>query len=164
MAKHKFRVVQGCPCPINIAPYIEIVTQDAKAMVNSIYRGADAERLLNAHGHSSQRQLYTGWIERRPGYLPANPPGFSTHELRSDGVAYPSVPRSAELPWWCQGFDVNDADVPHVKAAAARYGWEVWQPYSSGSEVHHLNFRRQPRPTRRTAARIVRLRLTLPRH
>lgn len=163
MAKHAFRVVQGCPCPQNIAPYIAIVLNDTKAFVNSIYRGADAEKLLNAHGHMSQAQLYSGWEQRRVGFLPANPPGFSTHELKSDGVAYPHVPRGHDLPWWCQGFDVNDSEVVRVIAAAHRYGWELWRPYSSGSELHHLNFRRQPKPTRRTAVRIVRLRLTLPR-
>lgn len=161
---HEFRVINGCPCPKNIAPYIAIVLSDARASANSIYRGSDAEKILNAHGHSSQAQLFAGWEARRPGFLPANPPGFSTHELKSDAAAYPNVPRGHDLPWWGQGFDVNDADVPHVITAAARYGWVLWRPYPTGSEFHHLNFKRQPKPTRKTAARIIRLRLTLPRH
>lgn len=160
MAEHVFRVIGGCPCPQNIAPYIAIVLADARATVNSIYRGTDAERILNAHGHQSQAQLYALFRAGRGN--PANPPGFSTHELKSDGVAYP-VGRGQDLDWWMQGFDVNDSEVDRVIAAAARYGWVLWRPYSSGSEFHHLNFRRQPRPTPRTAARIIRLRLTLPR-
>ena len=161
---HKFRIVGSCPCPENIAPYIEIITRDAMAMVNSIYRGDDARALLNAHGHSSQAQLFAGWEARRPGFLPANPPGRSTHELKSDGLAYPSVSPGEDLPWWGQGFDVNDADVLRVIMAARKHGWSVFRPYTSGSEFHHLNFLREPKPmTLRMRARITRTRLTLPR-
>lgn len=162
MSKHDFRVINGSPVPKLIAPYIAIVTQDARATVNSIYRGADAEPILHAHGRASQRDLWNGWQARRPGFNPANPPGFSTHELKSDDVAY-NVPRGHDLAWWQQGFDVNDSDVHRVIAAAKRYGWVLWQPYPGGSEFHHLNFRRQPRPTPRTAVRILRLRSKLPR-
>lgn len=155
-------LVQRCPVFNDIGPYISIVTGDAHATVNSIYRGQDAETLLNKYGHSSQAQLYDGWIHHRPGFLPANPPGFSTHELHSDGVAYPAVPRGGRLPWWGCGFDVNDSDVEHCVRIAASYGWELWRPYSSGSEFHHLNFKRVPQPGRQRM-RIYRLRRTLPR-
>lgn len=160
---HDFCLVQGCPVAKSIAPYIAILATDAHATVNSIYRGADAERILNAHGHRSQAQLYRGWQRRLPGFLAANPPGFSTHELKSDGVAYPSVPRGRALAWWQQGFDVNDSDTGRVIEQARAHGWVVWRPYPAGSEFHHLNFRRRPRPGWRTAARILRLRVTLPR-
>lgn len=168
MAKHEFRVVQGAPAPKNIAPYISIILSDAGAGVNSIYRGDDARALLNAHGHKSQAQLSDDWQHRRPGALPANPPGFSTHELKSDGSlgiwqAY-HVPRGGDLPWWGQGFDVNDSQVAAVKRAAAKHNWQVWQPYPTGSEFHHLNFRVEPKPhSLKDNLRIKRLRLTLPR-
>lgn len=162
---HKFRIVGTCPCPENVAPYIKIIMDDAHATVNSIYRGDDARALLNAHGHRSQAQLYNEWLQRAPGANPANPPGRSTHELKSDGVAYPSVNPGRDLPWWGQGFDVNDADVLRVIMAARKHGWAVFRPYTSGSEFHHLNFAREPRPmTLRMRARIIRTRLTLPRH
>lgn len=159
---HDFRVIQGCPVPKNIAPYIAIVARDANATVNSIYRGHDAERILNAHGKHSQAQLYAMFLAGHGN--PANPPGFSTHELKSDGVAYPRTPRGHDLLWWQQGFDVNDADVLRCIRAARSHGWFLWRPYSSGSEFHHLNFVRRPWPRPRTALRIVRLRRTLPRH
>jgi hypothetical protein len=159
----KLCLVQGSPVYNDIGPYISILATDAKATVNSIFRGPAAQELLNAHGKHSQAQLYQGFIDREPGFLPANPPGFSTHELRSDGAAYPSVGRGDRLAWWQQGFDVNDSDVDRVIAQGHTHGWVLWRPYDSGSEFHHLNFRQRPGPGPRTIARIYRLRATLPR-
>ncbi len=158
--RHNWRVIQGAPCPKNLAPYVAIVVNDARATVNSIYRGQDAEGILNRYGKHSQRQLYQLYLDGRGN--PANPPGFSTHEQKSDGAAY-NVPRGHDLVWWQIGFDVNDGDVNRVIRAAARYGWQLWRPYPAGSELHHVNFARQPRPTPRTFLRIVRLRRSLPR-
>jgi hypothetical protein len=165
---HSFRMVasRGTPVPLpaNIAPYVFIVVTEARAELNSGYRGADAEALLNKYGHRSQRQLYEAWLRREPGANPANPPGFSTHEQRSDGAAYPGVPRGHDLPWWGVGFDVNDEDVERCIAVARAYHWELFRPYPDGRERHHLNFKRRPIPrSPGTAARIIRLRLTLPR-
>lgn len=157
----EFRVIQGCPCNKWIAPYFAIVTADAHATVNSIYRGQDAARILHKHGHSTQAELYRLYLEGKGN--PANPPGFSTHELRSDGVAYPSAPRGSDLQWWQQGIDVNDDDIAHVRHQAVLHGWHMFQPYHSGTEFHHLNFRHKPRPTRHTVRRLWHLRRTLPR-
>lgn len=156
-------VVQDCPCFSDIAPYISIVATDAHATINSIYRGQDpaAKRILHKYGKRTQAELYWMYVHGQ-GY-PANPPGFSTHELYSDGVAFPSVPRGHRLPWWAQGFDVNDSDVERVIWQAASHKWKLWRPYPTGSEYHHLCFRERPRPTPRTLARIRRLRATLPR-
>jgi len=157
-----FRVIQGCPVNAIIAPYIWIVTNDCHATVNSIYRGEDAAGILHAHGHHTQAELYEMYLNGQ-GY-PANPPGFSTHELRSDGHAYPRVPRGDALAWWQQGFDVNDADVANVEAQAHKRGWWLFRPYQSGSEFHHLNFETKPIPrSPQTLYRIKRLRSTLPR-
>jgi lysozyme len=35
--------------------------------------------------------------------------------------------------------------VPKLIEAAKHYGWDLFQPYPSGSEAHHLNFRRRPK-------------------
>jgi hypothetical protein len=155
-----FRVINGCPANVWIAPYIAIVCNDAKATVNSIYRGQDAAHILHRHGKHTQQELWDMY-QRGQGY-PANPPGRSTHELKSDGVAY-RVPAGRDLKWWQQGFDVNDQDVQNVINQAAWHGWALYRPYSTGSEYHHLNFARRPWPTRHTLARIIRLRATLPR-
>src|SRR5437764_767102 len=134
--KHDFRVVQGCPVGKLQAPYIEIIAEEAKAVVNSIYRGSDAEHILNAHGRHSQAQLYVMFLHHQGN--PANPPGFSTHEQKSDGVAYPHVPRGHDLQWWQVGIDVNDNDVLDFIRAAGRHGWHLFRPYHSGSELHHV--------------------------
>jgi hypothetical protein len=147
MPKHHFRVIDGCPCPERVAPYIALVTIEQGFSVNSVYRGDDARAILNRHGHQSQAQLYEGWVERRPGYNPANPPGHSTHELKSDGVAYPDIPSGDDLEFWMQGFDVDDSEVEDVKHQAAIRGWELFQPYDSTSEFHHLNFKHRPGPS-----------------
>ena len=158
--KHDFRTVQNCPVGKLQAPFIAIIVDDAHATVNSIYRGVDAESILNAHGKHSQAQLYRMFLDGTG--APANPPGFSTHEQKSDGVAYPLIPRGNNLEWWQVGFDVNDGDVISCIRMAGRYGWHLFQPYRSGVEFHHLNFASQPQPDGQSD-RINHLRDTLPR-
>ncbi|GAC1406331.1 MAG: hypothetical protein NVSMB60_26140 [Mycobacterium sp.] len=144
----KFRIIQGCPCPESIAPYIALLARDTGATINSIYRGGDARQLLHAHGKHTQAEIH----QSNPGI--SNPPGRSTHELRSDGVAY-SGPVGRLLPEWCVGIDVNDGDVSRMMAHAMRHGWELKQPYTRGVEFHHICFKRQPFPKNTT----MRLRL-----
>lgn len=152
-----FRVIQGCPVNVLIAPYFALLASETRAMVNSIYRGQDAAHILHAHGHHTQAELFAT--------LPrgmANPPGRSTHELKSDGVAY-NGPIGRQLEWWQQGIDVNDGDVQHMIRAARKHGWQLHQPYAAGVEFHHLNFRTRPQAHGFTRARIILLRSTLPR-
>ena len=154
----RFLVLQGCPCNPTLAAYLALLHADTCCTFNSIYRGTDARAILHKHGKHDQAELYA---TLPPGT--ANPPGRSTHELRSDGRPYPG-PIGRKLRWWQQGFDVNDDDVPKVIKAANLRGWDVWQPYPGGVEFHHLNFRRKPRPKGpRTLARLIRLRRSLPR-
>jgi hypothetical protein len=152
----KYRVVAGCPCGEQIAPYIELLRRESGCTINSIYRGQDAAAILHRHDKHTQAELYST--------LPAgtaNPAGRSSHELRSDGRAFRG-PVGRRLDWWEQGFDVNDDDIAAVKRAAKKYGWEVYQPYPGGVEFHHLNFRRKPvARTRRTRLRLIYLRRRL---
>jgi hypothetical protein len=78
----------------------------------------------------------------------ANPPGRSTHELRSDGQAYPG-PVGRKLAEWQVGVDsgsntTHDRDA--IEAAARRLGWPVKHAYAAGVELHHWNFAKRPRP------------------
>lgn len=151
-----FLVVQGNPCNSKVAPYFALLLAETGSTANSIYRGQDAAEILHRHGKHSQTELY------EQGY-PANRPGASTHELFSDAVAY-AGPVGRKLEWWQQGIDVNDRDVERMIAAAKEHGWELFQPYKSGSEYHHLNFRRRPRPhSLRCRLKLIRLRHSLPR-
>lgn len=154
-----FRVINGCPCNARLAAYIALLVEETGTTVNSLYRGDDAADILHRHHHHTQAEIYAS---SPPGV--ANPPGRSTHELRSDGVAY-AGPIGRRLDWWQNGVDVNDVDVGRMKAAARSHGWELFQPYpSSHVEFHHLNLKAIPHPpSLRTRLRLIRLRATLPR-
>lgn len=139
----KYVIVQDCPVPARLAPILRKILNESGARLQSCYRGTDAQDLLHAHHKRSQSELYHGWICRLPGYLPANPPGFSTHELRSDGVAYP-VKRGSRLKWWQVGIDIDDAHVNAFIKVAKKHGWIAWRPYPTGLEHHHVNLKRMP--------------------
>lgn len=141
----KFEVIDNCPVPVQIAPQVRLLKHDVpKAVLQSAYRGDQAAGLLRRLGKSTQAMLYRGWLKRLPGFNPANPPGFSTHELHSDGVAYRG-PRGRIIRAWGCGLDWNDDAVGDLIQAAHRRGWELFRPYKSGSEHHHLNFRKYPK-------------------
>jgi hypothetical protein len=140
----KYVVVQGCPVPRQLAPFLTAVLGESGAHLESCYRGADAEALLRKLGKHSQAWLYEH--QGRPEQPnPANPPGRSTHELRNDGAAYAQWKAGARIPWWACGIDIDDAHVPQLLRAAARRGWQVSRTYpSSIREYHHVNFRKPP--------------------
>lgn len=141
----RFVVIDNCPVPRRLARRVRALKRTVPgAQLNSCYRGSGATRLLHRLGKHTQAELYHGWINRQPGFYPANPPGFSSHELRSDGTPFYG-PRGRRLPFWKVGMDWNDADVPRLIEAAKRRGWVLQRPYSSGSEYHHISFARRPR-------------------
>lgn len=136
---HQLRQFQGNAVYNDIAPYIVILTEDVRGTVNSINRSDAAAAILHRHGKHTQRELFN---TLPPGQ--ANPPGFSSHELKSDSLSRWGFPRGADLLWWQQGFDVNDGEVAAFKRAAQQHGWVLWQPYPGTVEFHHLNFARRP--------------------
>lgn len=156
----QFEVIDRCPVPKAIAAQVRVLKRDVPgARLNSAYRGDLAAGILKRLGKSTQAMLYRGWLRRLPGFNPANPPGFSTHELRSDGVAYRG-PRGRPLRAWGCGMDWGPPDlVDDVIAAARRRGWSLFRPYSSGSERQHLNFKSKPklRKPRRSLVRATRV-------
>lgn len=108
-------------------------------LVSADRRKGVAER----YGKMSQFALWVGWLARKAGFNPANPPGRSTHELRSDGVAYRG-PVGRPLAWWQLGLDVTYAD--ELRKILRLKGYDVRRPYPDGREAHHLNFYRSPWP------------------
>jgi lysozyme len=134
-------VLDGCPCPRPLYAVLKKLKKETGCTYQSIYRGTDAEALLNRYGKHSQAYLYAH--QGTEGIGPANPPGQSTHELCSDGVPYPG-PLGRKLVWWQCGIDVDDAHVEALIAAAKRHGWKLYRPYPSGSEYHHVNFAAKP--------------------
>src|SRR5207237_10658943 len=113
----RFVVIDNCPVPAEIAEQVKALKRDVpSAVLQSAYRGDQAAGLLKRLGKSTQAMLYNGWLHHLPGFNPANPPGRSTHELRSDGVAYRGPVGRPIAPWGC-GLDWNDSDVPKLIAA-----------------------------------------------
>jgi hypothetical protein len=157
----KHLIVDGCPCPASVAPYVHLVLREAGQTASSIYRGEDAKKLLHAHGKMTQAEIHRAMPNI------SNPPGLSQHELRSDGVGTPNVPRGGKLHAWQVGVDAGTNDrsaQDRITQAAKRFGWHVRHPYSRGAEGHHWQFATRPKPKGlRQRARIIRLRATLPR-
>ena len=110
-----------------------------KGKVNSADR---RKGIPEKYGKLSQYALYMGWLAGKAGYAPANRPGRSTHELRSDSVAYRG-PVGRPLAWWQLGLDVTESD--QLLAILNRLGYDAFRPYSAGSERHHINLRKSPR-------------------
>lgn len=158
--KRKFRVIDGCPCPASIAPYVYIVLEGAKQDANSIYRGEDAKSILHRHGKHTQEEIHR--------MFPAisNPAGRSQHELKSDGVGN-AGPVGRNLAEWQIGVDSGGDDHDSkmaINRSAARNGWKTRHPYKRGVEGHHWCFALRPRPKNlKQRARIIKLRATLPR-
>lgn len=156
----KFLIIDQCPCPASIAPYVFIVLRDAGQTASSIYRGEDAKALLHRYDKHTQAEIH----EMMPAI--SNPPGRSEHELRSDAVGKPG-PVGRVLEEWEQGVDsgANDpASKARIEAAARRHGWRVVHHYPAGVEGHHWCFAEQPRPHNlKQRARILKLRASLPR-
>ena len=138
--KIEFDVIDRCPVPRELADEIRFLKQKTGATLNSCDRSSEAEPLLRANGKSSQRELFE--LAQAGKGNPANPPGFSTHERRNDGTAYPGR-RGTRLENWQVGMDWSPPD-PVVREAAKR-GWIVTVTYpNNAQEAHHLNFRKAP--------------------
>jgi hypothetical protein len=154
-------LINGCPVPASIAPYIKLVLDHAGQQASSIYRGQDAAALLHAHGKHTQAEIHKMYPTI------SNPPGRSQHELCSDGSGNPG-PVGRRLQEWEVGVD-SGTDDPQAKAkiesAASHYGWTVRHPYSRGVEGHHWCFASQPKPNSHVSAdHISRIRHSLPTH
>lgn len=144
----RYALIDGKPVPAQMAPAMRAVKARTGATLVSCLRDQAAVGWARRRGArlQSQPELWNGWVRRLPGVNPANPPGFSTHELRNDGPAYPNLPRGARLPWWAAGQDWEPAKVPAVIAAYRALGWLVTRTYpSSLREAQHVNVRRPGR-------------------
>lgn len=140
-----FVIFSGNVAPKKLVPLLTVIQQETGCSYSSIYRGDGVSSLLRQLGKMSQRELYDGWVHRRPGFNPANPPGYSTHELRNDGVAY-AGPRGRKLAWYKCGIDVDDAHVHAFIEACNRHGWHAHITYPSDPrEFHHVNLTKRPK-------------------
>lgn len=171
----KFLIIDGCPCPFEVAPQVYMVLRRAGQTASSIYRGEDAKAILHHLGKHTQGELY--WLsehgtpaEREAAGLPAggggvNREGRSEHECKSDGVGKAGPP-GRDLPRWQVGVDSGtntDESRAAITSAGAHFGWVVAHHYDAGVERHHWCFDEPPRPSPATKHQIARLAATLPR-
>lgn len=133
-----------CPVP----PSIYLILGDCRdegisfGVISADRRAGVAERF----GHSSQAALYNHWRNGDPGYLPANPPGSSTHEYFNGGnggtPAFPRLAVGLHLPPNLLGLDLrSNAEATAFCRAADEIGWHFFQPYPTTSEAHHVCLR-----------------------
>ncbi len=138
-----FVVIDGCPVPAAAAGRVQEVKRRCGQSLNSCFRGSEARALLRRLGKMDQATLYNGWLRRLPGFNPANPPGNSTHECYSDGVAPPGYRRGARIPDDMVGEDWSNG--PRVIQEYREMGLPAYRPYSDGREAQHVCMSKRPR-------------------
>lgn len=136
-----FSILQRCVVPDGVRGPLETLAK-AGVVFDTVYRGEDAKALLHSLGLHTQSELYNATPEQRAAWGitgGVNPPGRSTHELRSDATAYPG-PVGRHLADWQVGLDIANSDL--ALRVGAQHGWKLFRPYST--ESWHLNFREKP--------------------
>lgn len=144
----KYELIDCKPVPAKLAPAMRRVRATGSAVLTSCARNQEAVDFARRMGCtlSSQVELYAGWVARRRGFNPANPPGRSTHEFRNDGVAYAGRAGS-KLRWWQVGQDWGTrAGAEETVREYARLGFTAAVTYPGNPrEGHHINLRKMPR-------------------
>src|SRR5262249_6733616 len=113
--------IDECAAPPRLAAILADIKSKTGCSYASVYRGADAAAILNRFGKHTQQQLVDATPAQRVAWgVSGTPdrPGTSSHELRSDGVAYMG-PVGRPLRWWQCGIDVDDDHVASFISAAA---------------------------------------------
>ena len=95
--------------------------------------------------------------QNRPGFNPANAPARTSHCYFADGnPAYKNsrgriMSAGGRIPWYMLGIDISDKgkreDCREFLRVAHKLGYEFIQPYTSGSEQHHVVCVKSPVPT-----------------
>lgn len=140
----RFVEVARCACPAELAPAVLHVMRATGSAPLSLYRGQDPEgvAILRRNGKATQADLVAD--PARHGVIGTpNPVGRSTHELRSDGRAFPGPVGRRLEPCQC-GQDWPDTDIPKVMATYRKLGCRPIHPYPGGAEHHHICCTRAP--------------------
>lgn len=141
----KYEIVTGKPVPRALAAELRALQSATGATLTSCARNQAAVNWARGKGYalSSQKELWDLYLAGRGN--PANPPGYSTHEFRSDGVAF-AIPRGWPIRYWMVGQDWGDGyHARAVCAAARKRGWVATITYPTNPrEQHHVNFRKEP--------------------
>jgi hypothetical protein len=127
----------------------------------SIFSADRRDSVIREHnkqfGTNLHSQQYAIDHQGQPGWSAANPVDQTSPCLRSDGnpVYRDSrgrvIPKRGKLPWYELGIDLVDKgtheDVRRFLAVAHKLGYHFVNPYSSGSEKHHVVCVLSPIPT-----------------
>ena len=132
------------PVPAKIEPVVVVCLRASGGTLSSGLRTVDAVAWARSRGAvlQSQAELYDLFVRGQGN--PANPPGFGTHELRSDGVAFPAITRGMKLRWYMVGLDIGAVSGQRFCDEARDEGWVCAVSYPS-SESWHVNFRKRPK-------------------
>jgi hypothetical protein len=137
-------VVDSCPVPSGAAPLVVEAKHRSGETLESCFRGSEARAILARFGKHDQAYLWNGWVRHLPGFNPANPPGFSTHECFNDGPAFPSIRRGGRIPEVCVGQDWSNG--AHVVQIYRAMGVNAALTYpGSVREKQHINIRQAPK-------------------
>lgn len=116
---------------------------EAARLKGASFTVASADRrqgVAERFGHQSQASLYSAF-QRGTGN-PANPPGYSSHELRSDGSACYRTQRGGKLPAYMLGVDATDTgqgdSCAHLVSVLNSMGIKAIRPYPDSREAHHF--------------------------
>lgn len=129
--------------------------------VNSGNRQDSVVKKYRGHGikpgYKSQKELSDLWIWASNrwgragaiarGIFPANLPGSSSHEGRSDGNAFYGVPFGQKIPQYKYGIDIVDkpgGDAKRFVEWANSKGYSAVRPHPTTSERHHMAFKKSP--------------------
>jgi lysozyme len=141
----RFVVIDNCPVPEKAAPFVAEAKRRSGQTLNSCFRGQEARDLLAKFGKHDQAYLYWGYIHHLPGFNPANPPGFSPHECRCDGVFPPGYRRGSVIPDELVGTDWTSGVA--VLRAYREMGIPAVMPYNSPLEAQHVDIAQIPKKT-----------------
>lgn len=139
-----FKLLNCRPVPAALYDELAEIQRRCGVTFTSIDRSQAGVNYARGQGCtlSSQAELYQAYLNGTGN--PANPPGYSTHERRSDGVAYSWIPRGFPLRDYMVGIDSTDPG--GIIREARELGWLVTVTYPSNPrESHHVNFRKKPR-------------------
>jgi hypothetical protein len=137
-------------CPVSHV--VALVLDDCRdhGIGFAVISGDRRDGIAQRYGHSSQAQAYYGHLNGDPNYpYPANPPGHSTHEYRRGASGYPFPPGAdgSQIDASKLGLDLrSNAEASAFCAEAKKIGYDVWQPYNTGTELHHVVIRSNPVP------------------
>ncbi|MEA2302449.1 MAG: hypothetical protein QOE44_2984 [Solirubrobacteraceae bacterium] len=140
----------GVPMPRGLAFAIDHIEKHGAPV--SIYSADRTVGAIAEHnkqfGTTLHAQEFLFDNQGKPGFNPANPPNRTSHCYFADGnPAYKDangrvVAPGGQIPWYSLGIDISDKgkaeDCREFLRVAHKLGYEFIQPYSSGSEQHHV--------------------------